>query len=255
MISLIASIILVLTLIIQIVYLLRGKEEKITPFLISASALLLLIEIIYRSIQIDFPALTNMFEALTFFAFSALAALALLTFQKKLPYVLQFGGTLVAGILVAIASSPIAPSHIKPPIPALQSNWLVLHVSFAIIGEAFFLVSFVAAICYLFSKKNKDIFERITTNSIIIGYPIYTSGAIIFGAIWASSAWGSFWSWDPKEVWALITWFVYTIYLHGKFTNILKGKALAWTSIIGFLFTLFTLFGVNYLLSGLHSYG
>lgn len=254
MISLIAALIIILVLVIQIVSLLRGKDEKITPYMISVAAALLLLEIIVRSIQIDFPALTNMFEALTFFAFSSLAALAIFTFQKKLPYTLQFGGTLVAGILVAIASSPIAPSHIRPPIPALQSNWLVLHVSFAIIGEAFFLVSFVASILYLFSKKNKDVFERVASNAIVIGYPIYTSGALIFGAIWASYAWGSFWSWDPKEVWALITWIVYTIYLNGKFTNILKGKALAWTSIIGFLFTLFTLFGVNFLLSGLHSY-
>ena len=159
-------------------------------------------------------------------------------------------------ILLAIASSPIAPQDIQPPVPALQSSWLVLHVTFAFIGEAFFAVGFITAIYYLVLKdedKKKEV-DRILYTTIAIGYPIFTAGALIFGAIWAEAAWGSYWSWDPKETWALITWLIYTAYLHSRLVKKLRGNISAILAIIGFLFTMFTFFGVNYLLSGLHSY-
>ena len=91
--------------------------------------------------------------------------------------------------------------------------------------------------------------------TIIIGYPIFTAGALIFGAIWAEAAWGSYWSWDPKETWALVTWLVYTGFLHTRLVMKLKGRISAIFSIVGFVFTIFTFAGVNYLLVGLHSYG
>lgn len=97
--------------------------------------------------------------------------------------------------------------------------------------------------------------DRIVYTSIGIGYPIYTAGALIFGAVWAQYAWGSYWSWDPKETWALITWLVYTGYLHTRLVKKWRGNMTALLSIVGFAFTMFTFFGVNYLLSGLHSYG
>ena len=88
-----------------------------------------------------------------------------------------------------------------------------------------------------------------------IGYPVFTAGALVFGAIWAETAWGSWWSWDPKETWALITWLIYTAYLHTRLVKKMRGRTSALLAIIGFLATVFTFFGVNYLLSGLHSYG
>ena len=90
--------------------------------------------------------------------------------------------------------------------------------------------------------------------TIIIGYPIFTAGALIFGAIWAEAAWGSYWSWDPKETWALVTWLVYTAFLHSRLVMKLKGRVSAIFSLVGFIFTIFTFWGVNYLLAGLHSY-
>jgi ABC-type transport system involved in cytochrome c biogenesis permease subunit len=168
-----------------------------------------------------------------------------------------FGGTVVALVLLMISSSPLAPREIQPPIPALQSLWLVLHVTLAFIGEAFFVVSFVAAIVFLASKEEekRGAADRIMYTSIGIGYPIFTAGALIFGAIWAEVAWGQWWSWDPKETWALITWLVYTAYLHTRLVRRLRGKTSAVLAIVGFVFTIFTYFGVNFLLSGLHSYG
>ena len=104
------------------------------------------------------------------------------------------------------------------------------------------------------AEDRKKTADRVTYTAIAIGYPIFTAGALIFGAIWAESAWGSYWSWDPKETWALITWFVYTAYLHSRLVKRFRGTVTAWLALIGFLFTMFTFFGVNYLLAGLHSY-
>jgi cytochrome c-type biogenesis protein CcsB len=117
-------------------------------------------------------------------------------------------------------------------------------------------VSFVAAIVYLATKDEarRAGADRIIYTTIGIGYPIFTAGALIFGAVWAETAWGRWWGWDPKETWAFITWLVYTAYLHTRLVKRLR-KHGATLAIIGFVFTIFTFFGVNFLLSGLHSYG
>lgn len=215
--------------------------------------------IIQRSIQIRFVAVTNTYESLVFF--SAMICILLfvlrLVLRDRVPAFVGFGGAAIALILLLVSSSPLASQVIQPPIPALQSAWLVLHVTFSFIGEAFFAVSFVAAIAYLASRneERRPGYERIIYTTIAVGYPIFTAGALIFGAIWAEVAWGSYWSWDPKEVWALITWLVYTAYLHTRFIRKLRGKVSAVLALAGFAATIFTFFGVNFLLSGLHSYG
>lgn len=261
MIATIAFGLLILAAGIQIAYLLRRerKLDNFSHYLLLAAAALLLAVTIDRSIRIRFVAVTNTFESLVFFA----AVIALLLFiyrlrakDKTIPFI-TFGATIVAVALLAVASSPIAPKDIAPPIPALQSYWLVLHVTLSFIGESFFVVACVCSIYYLASKdqERKKRLDRLTYTAIAIGYPIFTAGALIFGAVWAQSAWGSYWSWDPKETWALITWLVYTAYLHTRFVKRFRGKVSAVLSIVGFTFTMFTFFGVNYLLAGLHSYG
>jgi len=99
-----------------------------------------------------------------------------------------------------------------------------------------------------------DRLDEMAYRAISLGYPLFTIGAIIFGMVWANKAWGRYWGWDPKETWALITFLVYSGYLHVRLTKGWKGTVPAVLSIIGFLFTMFTLFGVNLVLSGLHSY-
>jgi ABC-type transport system involved in cytochrome c biogenesis permease subunit len=245
---------------VQVVYLLRS-DRKIDPFshyLLLAAAALLLAVTIDRSIRIRFVAVTNTFESLVFF--SAVIALVLFVYRIRakdgtIPYI-NFGGTVVAVALLAIASSPIAPKEVVPPIPALQSYWLVLHVTLSFIGEAFFVVAFVCSIYYLSTRneERRKNLDRLTNTTIAIGYPIFTAGALIFGAVWAQNAWGAYWSWDPKETWALITWLIYTAYLHTRFVKKFRGRVSAILAIVGFTFTIFTFFGVNYLLSGLHSY-
>ena len=150
----------------------------------------------------------------------------------------------------------MAVSVARPPIPALRSGWLVIHVALAFIGEAFFAFAFVTAVISLATRRAdiRERHQRLTYTGIVLGYPLFTLGALVFGAIWAETAWGRWWSWDPKETWALITWLVYTVFLHLRFVRRSSGRMLAIVSVVGFLSTLFTFFGVNYLLSGLHSY-
>jgi len=97
--------------------------------------------------------------------------------------------------------------------------------------------------------------DEITYKSIAVGFPVFTLGGLIFGAIWADQAWGTYWSWDPKETWSLITWFVYAFYLHSRMVKGWRGKKGAIVAVTGFLAAMFTYIGVNLLLSGLHSYG
>ncbi len=97
--------------------------------------------------------------------------------------------------------------------------------------------------------------DEIAYKSIAIGFPLFTIGGLIMGAIWANSAWGKYWTWDPKETWSLITWFVYALYLHARFVGGWRGKRVAILSVVGFIAVIFTYLGVNLILSGLHAYG
>jgi ABC-type transport system involved in cytochrome c biogenesis permease subunit len=236
-----------------------GRLDPVSHWALLAAFLGLFAVILKRSIDIGFPALTGTFESLVFFAAVVCLVLWLYRMQRKLAFlaIVQFGATIVAAALLAVASSPIAPQEALAPIPALRSGWLLLHVSLSFIGEALFVASFVSALAFLFSKdegKKRD-YDRLTYVAIAAGYPVFTAGALVFGAIWAEQAWGRWWSWDPKEIWALVTWLVYTMYLHLRLTRRRKDALPSIVAVAGFLCALFTFFGVNFLLSGLHSYG
>jgi ABC-type transport system involved in cytochrome c biogenesis permease subunit len=255
-----AFVLLLVSAAVQIVVLLlkKARPDSFSHWPVAAAAALLLAEIVRRSLAIAFVAVTGVFESLLFFAAFLAAAGFVYRLQRRLPFyrLLFFGVTVVAAALLAVASSPIAPADIKPPVPALQSSWLVLHVAFAFLGEVFFAVAFVASLLFVLTKSEarRRGLDRIIYTSIGIGYPLYTLGALIFGAIWAEQAWGRYWSWDPKETWALITWIVYTLYLHLRLVRRNTSAFPPLLVILGFLIALFTFLGVNYLLPGLHSY-
>jgi cytochrome c-type biogenesis protein CcsB len=127
-------------------------------------------------------------------------------------------------------------------------------------------VAFITSIMYLVADSREKMGETkksgipsekldsISYRCIAIGFPLFSLGGLVFGMIWAYYAWGRYWSWDPKEVWSLITWFVFALYLHTRIVMGWKGRRSAIVAILGFLAALFTYFGVNYLLAGLHSY-
>jgi cytochrome c-type biogenesis protein CcsB len=210
-----------------------------------------------------------MYESLVFFSWCI--ALLNLLWEWKLKS--RFLGAFTmpfAFLFIAYASlAPGISDRIDPLIPALQSNWLHAHVITCFISYASFALSCAMSIIYLMKLREKEKGQeetRLTTlfpsldsldglvyKTIVVGFPLLTLG-IVTGAAWANYAWGSYWSWDPKETWSLITWFVYAIFLHARFAREWRGKRTALLSIIGFAAVIFTYFGVNYVLSGLHSY-
>jgi ABC-type transport system involved in cytochrome c biogenesis permease subunit len=202
--------------------------------------------------------LSNFYESLIFYSWCVALILIIMRKKMKAPIITAFA-TLVALFFIGYASlSPSVEKGIQPLIPALQSNWLHVHVFTCFIAYAAFAISFLCGVFYMFQWKSiippKETLEELNYQSVMVGFPMLTAG-ILTGAVWAHYAWGSYWSWDPKETWSLITWIVYALYLHARFTRGWKGKRIAWLSIIGFGSVIFTYFGVNFVLAGLHSYG
>ncbi len=210
--------------------------------------------------------LSNLYESLIFFSWTIVLLYLIIEWRIKSrnlgAFVMPF-----AFIAIAYASfSPNVTSRIQPLIPALQSNWLITHVITCFFGYAAFAIACGLGLMYLikglgraegssaFFKllPNRDILDELSYHSVVIGFIFLTLG-IITGSVWAYSAWGSYWSWDPKETWSLITWLIYAAMLHSRLIRGWKGKRMAIMSIIGFASVLFTYFGVN-LLPGLHSY-
>ncbi|MBU0484921.1 MAG: c-type cytochrome biogenesis protein CcsB [Proteobacteria bacterium] len=208
--------------------------------------------------------LSNMYESLVFFAWCIILFYMWLEFRFKNRLI---GAFAVPFAYLSMALAGLTGDEIKPLVPALQSNWLIAHVMTCFVGYAAFAVASGLGVMYLLRanvRKGADsllstlpelkVIDDVTHKTIVFGF-LWLSAGIITGAIWANSAWGTYWSWDPKETWSLITWFVYAAALHARFTRGWGGKRIAWLAIIGFLSVVFTYYGVNYLLSGLHSYG
>lgn len=330
-----------------------------------------------RWIGAGYYPISNMYEFMNFFGWGIMLIFIWLHRQYKMPAL----GAFIAPIgLFIIAYASVFPREIQPLIPALQSYWLILHVSFAAFGQAAFAVSFGAALMYLLRAQHSeeispmgqktleftlycivalasfvglalifksqgyqvaipdsagfyglppligpaefegvltewlgislpllktprwmgglnaaqnwntivisvlagalayallrlafrkplrakfgrwvhsldpDVLDDISYRAIAIGFPLFTLGGLLFAMIWAQEAWGRFWGWDPKEVWALIMWLTYSGYLHLRMTRGWRGAKAAWLAVIGFVVVLFTLLGVNLLVVGLHSY-
>ncbi len=202
--------------------------------------------------------MTNMYESLIFFAWAiVLSYLILEIFHPKT----GLGAAVAPFAFLAMAyASLYTESQIEPLIPALKSNWLIAHVVTCFLGYAAFAVACGTGIVLLARKNPTEsvpapnkLLEEIIYRTVLIGFLLLTAG-IATGAVWADQAWGRWWSWDPKETWSLITWFVYAILLHGRLVRGWRGNKVAWVSVVGFAAVLFTYFGVNFLLSGLHSY-
>ena len=159
--------------------------------------------------------------------------------------------------------------HIAPLVPALKSYWMKIHVPANFIGYGCFSLSAMVGTAYLLRDwrarvnpggilatrlPSPEILNDLMYKAIALGFAFFTI-ATILGALWAAEAWGGYWSWDPKETWALIVWLNYAAWLHLRISRGWRGSVMAWWAVIGLFVTLFAFLGVNMFLSGLHSYG
>jgi cytochrome c-type biogenesis protein CcsB len=218
-----------------------------------------------RWLATEITPVASLHESLSFFALSLVGIYLLFDLRYRTTIL----GAFVCPIaLVLMIGSTVAPKQPVATNPALDSWWFPVHVTLAFLGHAVFAIAGIAGIMYLLqermlkSKKFSGLFYRLPSLDVLdsinykcltFGFPLMTMG-IISGAIWANSAWGGYWRWDPKETWALITWFLYAALLHGRLTVGWRGRRAAIFAIIGFLCLLFTFFGVNMFLSGVHSF-
>jgi cytochrome c-type biogenesis protein CcsB len=214
--------------------------------------------------------LTNMYESVVFFSWTIIILYLAIEWKFKTKIIGAFAVPFAFLAMAYASFSTDINKAISPLVPALQSNWLIAHVITCFVGYAAFAVAAALGIMYLVknSSKNEESQSTGIVNSLpplktiddlihktmVFGF-IWLTAGIITGAIWANSAWGTYWSWDPKETWSLITWFVYAITLHARYTRGWSGTKIAFLAIFGFLAVLFTYYGVNFILSGLHSYG
>jgi cytochrome c-type biogenesis protein CcsB len=196
-----------------------------------------------------------------------------LALMKK--YGLRWMGVLVTGFLVVVLMVDVLVlyEHAGPLVPALHSYWLAIHVLAAIIASGAFAVGALTLVLFLakdrvvrrgrlrpggYLDRLPDVMslERVAYRLHAFGFPIWTFAALVAGPIWAEYAWGSYWNWDPKEVWAFITWVVYAAYLHARATAGWRGKAASVIALIGFATLLFNFVGINYFFGGgsMHSY-
>jgi cytochrome c-type biogenesis protein CcsB len=244
---------------------LREKGAKLGRMLLLIGVILHAVGFAARYAVAGYTPITNLFESLSFFAL-AIVAVFLVT---ELRYGLRTLGAFIAplGFGFSILAA-FQPGEVARLAPALNSYWLPIHVMLLFLGDAVFAVAFGAGIMYLLQEKevkrkrlgaifkrlpSLDVLDEINYRCLTVGFPLLTLG-IITGSIWAEYAWGSYWSWDPKETWSLITWFLYAALLHGRLTVGWRGRKAAILAIVGFCAVLFTFLGVNLLLPGLHSY-
>ena len=218
--------------------------------------------LIYRGIGAGRLPMTNQYEFATSFAWGICLVSLIFILKFHFPVL----GTFASPVMfLIIGYAAMQSKDVHELMPALKSNWLGFHVSTAIIAYGSFGVSFVLALIFLLREKiskggfldrhipDKEKLDLISYRSIALGL-LFLTFTIITGAIWAERAWGSYWSWDPKETWSLITWIVYAIYLHLRIRKVYEGKAAAVFAAIGFVCVMFTYIGVNTFLPGIHSY-
>ena len=252
---------------LYLLYIVRPRDTvgRISRWVLAAGFVCHCTFTFFRYLEAGHTPITNLHESLSFFSLTIVGVF--LGFQHR--YRAAILGSFVTPLaLLVMLASAIFPSAIVPLNPALKSGWLGFHTVAAFAGYAAFAIAFCAGIMYLlqehFLKKKKlgalyhrlpslEVLDDINYRCLTIGFPLLTL-AIISGAIWAESAWGAYWSWDPKETWSLITWFVYAALLHGRLTTGWRGSRAAILAIVGFCVLLFTFLGVNLLLPGLHSY-
>ena len=226
-----------------------------------------LASIVLRGLSVQRWPLGNIYEFISFFALIAISAMLLLF--RRFP-IRRLGAFVLLPVLILMfLAGTVLYAQAEPVQPALQSYWLVIHVTVVSTASGILLVPGVSSLMYVLRSahdRNPDRFvkfgsrlptaatlDRLAYRATIFGFPLFTFG-VICGAIWAESAWGRFWGWDPKETTSFVAWVVYAAYLHSRATAGWRGNRAAYINILGLAVMIFNLFFVNFVDTGLHSY-
>ena len=218
----------------------------------------------FRWIESGRIPITSFFEAANFLGMGIVLVFLIMELRFKIP---ALGSFMLPLVIVLMAPALILSGEIKELNPVLKSGWLGVHTSLTVLGDSAFAFAFIVSIMYLIQERqlkaknlgaifhrlpSLDIMDTLGYKALTIGWPLFTLG-MLSGSIWANSAWGTYWSWDPKETWSLITWVVYLALLHLR-TIGWRGRKMAYLSIVGFFFVLVSFFVVSRLEIGKHSF-
>jgi cytochrome c-type biogenesis protein CcsB len=221
--------------------------------------------IIIRMSEAGYIPITSLREAISFFSWAIILIFLITAFRYR---VSALGSFLVPLAFILMASVAIRPMAIRELPPMLQSAWLGIHTILILLGGAAFALSFVVGLMYLIQDRNLkakkidtlyrklpslDILDELNHKAIVFGYILFTLG-IISGSIWAEYAWGTYWSWDPKQTMSAVIWFIYTAFLHARFTYGWRGRKAAYLSIGGFVTVIFTFVGINLIIKTIHNF-
>ncbi len=256
-----------LATLVYIIYLMTHRKGALWAGknLLFAGFIVHILTIASRFFEAGHTPVTNLHESLSFFSF--LIVLLFFIFQKQ--YKIEVLGSFVAPFcLILLISATFLPKEIVPLSPILKSMWLPVHITLAFLGNAFFALATCVGVMYLIQEryiKNKklgglyfvlpslEILDELNYKCLTYGFPLLTLG-MITGSIWAEYAWGSYWSWDPRQTWSLITWFLYAALLHGRLTIGWRGKKAAVYVIAAFTILLSSFLTISLLSLGSHAF-
>jgi len=236
----------------------KDKLLKAAWFVFLAAFAVHTVFIIVRGVVAGRLPLSNQFEFANAFAWGVALMLIVVKTRMRADWLSVVG---MPATLLVMTYTALQPMEIHDLMPALRSAWFGVHIGSAVLSYSAFVIAGVSGLRYLIAAKKEGTSAKMLEQMDYLSYRMIAFGflfltvVILSGAIWAEQAWSAFWTWDPKEVWALITWIIYAVYLHLRLRGKRKGTAMAWYVVIAVPVVFFTFAGVNTLMPGLHSYG
>jgi cytochrome c-type biogenesis protein CcsB len=242
----------------------RTQTAALSLWATFAGFLLHLAYFVFRWAESGRIPITGFFEAVSFFGLGIVLVFLIMEFRFKVP---ALGSFMLPLVILLMLPAALVPGKIEELKPVLKSGWLGVHTSLAVLGDAAFAFAFIVSLMYIILERQLkakrlgaifhrlpplDVMDTIGYKALSFGWPLFTLG-MITGSIWANSAWGSYWSWDPKETWSLFTWLIYLVLLHLR-TIGWRGRKMAYLSIVGFVFVLVSFFVVSRVGIGEHSF-
>ncbi len=250
-----------------ITYIIKPESKRVAAASLWAAFIAFVLHLGYFSLRWTESGripVTSFFEAANFLGMGIVLVFLIMEVRFKIA---ALGSFMLPLVIILMIPAFIVSGSIKELNPMLKSGWLGVHTSFAVLGDAAFAFAFIVSVMYLIQERqlkskhlgavfhrlpSLDIMDTLGYKALTFGWPLFTLG-MITGSIWANTAWGTYWSWDPKETWSLITWAIYLVLLHLR-TIGWRGRKMAFLSIIGFLFVLVSFFIVSRVSVGKHSF-